>query len=405
MGAGVNPICNSFREVSLRLCAFAFLSYLFLPVSHPFRSTGGFLPKKKRTAILFGILNRWLSPLFPDSRLRTPVCLLCTAFAWLAASAFPCDTTIREEAFSRDRDVHRLAFMSGPRETSDQAAFAEMEKWLTNEGASFNAKLEWVNAGDPQTPWEKSYGIPSAPPSLPVAVLIGADKTESARSFVIDHWEPGPNADDLAAMLDSPVRKAIRRDLGGHWAVLLFSPGTGPDSASGLSVAESLAKKWSESHPPGVSIVTLDREDPAERLLINFAGIAPDGPDWLGIVFGRGKLMAPPLQGEEIGEGNLDGMITQVMEACTCMRPPDRMGVDIPMTWEPDLELTILDLESDLPPPENPAGLLGSNEISPREQNYWTITLIALGAAALAAIIASIFVVIRQSRANDPGRP
>ncbi len=334
-----------------------------------------------------------------------PITLLIAAFSLLPAPAFPCDTTIREEAFSRDRDTHRLAFMSGPRETSDQAAYSQMANWLENEAENFNAKLEWVNTDDPDTAWEKSYGIPSAPPSLPVAVLVGKDKTESSRAFVIDHWEPSPGQDDLAAMLDSPVRKAIRRDLGGRWAVLLYSPGVAPDAGPGLSVAESIAKKWSESHPPGVSIVTLDRDDPAERLLVNFAWIAPGGPDWLGIVFGRGKLMAPPLQGEEIGEGNLDGMITQVMEACTCMRPPDRMGVDIPMTWEPDLELTILDLESDLPPPEKSADILSAKEISPREQNYWMITLIALGAAAAVAILASVIVVLREKRSSDPGRP
>ena len=75
---------------------------------------------------------------------------------------------------------------------------------------------------DPEFVWQ-SIGIPSAPPLLPVTVLVGCDNG-AATSFVIDHWEPAPTADQLAALLNSLVRQKLADQLASHIAVLIDAP-------------------------------------------------------------------------------------------------------------------------------------------------------------------------------------
>jgi prepilin-type N-terminal cleavage/methylation domain-containing protein len=291
----------------------------------------------------------WKVEVMSKDRLMRIAVFLCAAFS--VSRGWPCDDTVRGKAFEESRNVHRLCLIADGADSASQALFSRLETWRAQAGAATNVELVRLDTRDDKVNWE-DYGIPSAPPTLPVAVLAGFDNA-GRRSFVIDHWEPGPTDSDLDALIGSPVREAIRREVGKRWAVLLYAPGSGSGARSIEAVIEAVSKRWSQEHAPGIAVVRLDRSDPRERLLCSFAGLAqrdkdaPAGaPDWVGVVFGRGKLMAPPLEGAEITEAALDALLSQLIEICSCLRPPSMMGVDIPMSWGPEDEKSVASLLS-----------------------------------------------------------
>jgi hypothetical protein len=246
------------------------------------------------------------------------------------AIAGACDEVVRDAAFNSARNRHQLCVMAHRNDPPARMISEDLIAWLKGPGRDLNLDSVFVDADDPQVVWT-DYGIPSAPPQLPVVVLVGHNPG-SGKRFVIDHWEPGPNPEELAALLTSPVRRKIHDEVGKSLALMLFSPAIDSDGLARTTLNESVAK-WSDVETLGITIVELDRSDPRERILLSFAGIRPDGPDWMGMVFGRGKLMSPPLEGEDISKAAIDELIEQVALDCSCSKPVHTLGVDIPLAW------------------------------------------------------------------------
>ncbi|MCX5758710.1 MAG: hypothetical protein NTU83_09440, partial [Candidatus Hydrogenedentes bacterium] len=92
---------------------------------------------------------------------------------------------------------------------------------------------------------------------------------------------------------------------------------------------------------PGVTLVTLDRNDPRERTLRVFAGLDKDMPDWLGIVFGKGKLLLPPLLGAQLTEDGINEQLKRLAVQCTCMEDATVHSVSVPMRWDAALDKRI----------------------------------------------------------------
>ena len=352
------------------------------------------------------------------SKLNSSLCVAASLVAVIlffgigGRVSWPCDSTVRGKAFEDARDLHRLCVISDGRDSASLAMASRLETWLMKEGANLNVELVRLDARDPNVKWE-DYGIPSAPPDLPVVMLAGLDRA-SRRSFVVDHWEPDLTDKDLEALRTSPGREAIRRNAGKKWAVLLYAPGKGPEAGKAEAIIEAVARRWSQEHAPGVSVVRLDRFDPRERLLCSFAGLnrpTEHGqqaqatiPDWIGVVFGRGKLMAPPLEGAQITDAALEQLLSQLIEICSCLRPPSMMGVDIPMAWEPDDEKSVVSLLS--PEAEKAlavAGILAAPAAPPGGRTLLTSALSAI-ALLVAAVVGTTFALVRREKRRRPPR-
>ena len=311
--------------------------------------------------------------------------------------AWPCDSTVRGQAFVDPRDVHRLCVVADGNNPEGQKQAARLEKWLAGPGSEFNAAVVRLDASDENVNWP-DYGIPSAPPDLPVVMLAGYDRA-NRRGFVIAHWEPGPTDEDLENLRSSPVREAVAHDIGDRWAVLLFSPAADGATSKTQRAIEAITGKWSAEHPPGISVVRLDRSDPRERLLASFCGLDPAGPDWLAITFGRCKLMAPPLEGDEITEAALDQLLSRLIEICSCLRPPSMMGVDIPMSWEAARDESVMSL---LPPGDAGTSLTilarPPVEIPSSGRPFLAATLTALGLSAIVVAAGTTAVMRKKQR-------
>lgn len=265
--------------------------------------------------------------------------------ALIVSSVVACEIRVRDAAFRTPRDRHRLCVIAGANDASADAIHSRLLEWHASLDGQLNVEVVRVDADDPETNWH-FLGLPSAPPVLPVTVLIGRNNG-SGDGFVIAHWEPEPDDDALRALFESPVRNELARELTRSVAVLLYAP-RDPDGASQmLSRIEAIASAGAEERI-GLSVITLDRTDERERMLCAFMGLRPDAPDTLVVAFGRGKLMQPPLVGDEIDDAHVKTLVTQIRQACSCSKPLPTMGVDVPLAWTDELDSSVVLMDTEL---------------------------------------------------------
>ncbi len=330
------------------------------------------------------------------ARLSTTL-ILATLLLAGEAAVWACNSgTVRDAAFQGKRDTHRLCVMGNKGDAEADAIYTRLNQWYLENKDGFNLRVERVIADDPEIRWER-YGLPSAPPSFPVTVLVGISLFLQ-QAFLIEHWEPAPEDNALAALRSTPSLETAKQHLVDVWAVVLYARGSGEGAGQGYAVLERAVKRWETEHAPGIRLVPLERTDPREKILCSFAGIKPDGPDWAGILFGRGRLMGPPLQGADITEENADRLLKSLTVPCTCLQESIALGIDVPLVWEPRLDEKFASLEA--------AAGHGYKEISfdaqaeamaaevPNEEGrklLWA-ALAPVGAAALLALAAAAFI-------------
>jgi hypothetical protein len=277
------------------------------------------------------------SLLFYRSLIFPALCIL-----FLPDRTAACDSTsVRDGAFGEPRSVHLLGVMARAGDPAGEKIYANLDEWCKKDGQNLNLELRRVDPDDPEIRWE-DYGIPSCPPSLPVTVLAGKGSLGRA-NFLIYHWEPGPSAQDLEILKTSPAREKIREEAVRRLAVLIHVPASEGDPSGAGDILSRVARAWSAREPMGVAVITVDRDDRNERLLLSFMGVKGQGLDCAAVVFGRGKMMVP-LKGEEISEAALNNQLETLVGRCTCLQSPASLGVDIPLVWEPAHDLAVVPL-------------------------------------------------------------
>ncbi len=316
----------------------------------------------------------------------------------VAGSAFACaETTVRLAGLQAPRDVHTLCVVSNDGE--DEAN--RLAGWFEKNAPDLNLTVTHVSPEDTDVRWE-DYALPSAPPDTPVTFLVGRH-TEGRRSFIIDHWEPGLTEADLEALASSPAREAIKADAIDSTAVLLYSP----KDRKAEPVLNALVEEYETADAP-VTLVEFDRADPKERMLVAFTGLRDDDPDWVGVVFARGKLMAPPLVGEYITQGNLNQHLESLEAPCTCLESPAALGVDIPLTWDATLDalaapLALLEYsegvfeEVELPPLPAPV----EEELVQETDSLFRAVVVGGIAVAGVAALSILVLLVRLKRARE----
>jgi len=273
------------------------------------------------------------------------------AAALLAASLFVpaaqgCeDQIVRDAAFGFPRDVHILAVMAPAGDPRGGEIYDRLEQWSSESGRDLNVALCRIDPEDPGVRWQ-DYGIPSAPPSTPVVVMTGSG-SPGRPNFLIDHWEPGPDEADLRVLESSPARERIRSELARRLAVLVHVPGNESTPGAVGELVASVAESWSGKEPSGVAVVRLERSDERERLLLSFMGARRTGPDLVGVVFGRGKMM-PPLRGEGITRERLNELLGVLVGDCSCLQSPGSLGADLPLIWNESHDQAVVALRGSL---------------------------------------------------------
>lgn len=330
--------------------------------------------------------------------------------AMLAPRLWACNSgSVRDAAFQERRDLHRLCVIANKDDVEGAAIFERLSAWFGEVGVELNVKLERLAADGPDVSWEQ-YGMPSAPPALPVTVLVGVSQT-MRRAFVIEHWDPAPEASDLAMLLTSPALEAAKKDLLDVWAVMLYSPGTGEGGRAHRAALDAIEKRWDAEHEPGLSVVAFDRTDPREGLLCAFANLRPSESDWMAVLFGRGKIMGPPLEGDEITEGNIESLLNQLVVPCTCLQESIGLGVNLPLRWEKSLDDKFAVMEQavgggymEITFDDQVDAMVEEvmeEQVVAEEKSLFTATVAPVVVVAFTAILATGFVVWRGKRKRD----
>jgi len=327
-----------------------------------------------------------------------------------APEAKACENaTVAREMFKGARDVHPLYVVADREDPTGDEIAGRLRAWLEGPGAELNLRVERVFSDDPEIRWQ-ACGLSSRPPELPVVVLA-ARHSGHIGAKAVDRWRPAPGGEDLAVMLASPVRESIREKAPLHMALLVYSPGTEGKSRSTEKRLQKAVRKWLDRRSAekpgkkrvGVAILRLDRSDPRERTLVSFTGIPESGPDWVGVFSGPGKMMIPPMTGEQITEKNLFAHLDQLAGKCTCRVDVRGMGVDIPMQWVKGDTARVPSRKS---APgngrmckEKPPAAAGPEAAADRCSSK-VLPLAVLGVLALAAVVAAGVYLGRKRRGN-----
>ncbi|MCA9418289.1 MAG: hypothetical protein KC917_18590 [Candidatus Omnitrophica bacterium] len=250
--------------------------------------------------------------------------------------AWACEyVTVRDAAFQEPRDIHRLVLFTREGDEGVDPLETRMRDWLTSKEGTVNLELRVVDVESESVDWSE-FGIPGPPPSTPVTALIGTNNKER-RSFFIRHWEPAPTEEELVGVVSSPFREGLREKLLNQVGVIVHVPGNNPKRDDLEGLLAGIETEWDEKEKAGISRVTLDRNDPDEEMVLSFLGIPPDGPDWVGVLFGRGKAM-DPWTGADINESELNGQLETLIGECSCLTTASGLGVDLPMVWTEEMD-------------------------------------------------------------------
>ncbi|MCX5758538.1 MAG: hypothetical protein NTU83_08545, partial [Candidatus Hydrogenedentes bacterium] len=163
------------------------------------------------------------------------------AFAFFAFAGWACDSgTVRDAGFHGARDVFRLNVIAPQGDAQGDAVYGRVEDGLRGCNGTLNIAPARIEA-DAATRWG-DYGLEGPPSHFPVATLTGEVRGLSQLLFV-DQWDAGLSAEDIAALLESPLRTRLAEAVLRAWAVLLYSPGLNspPDRAV---LFDRVAKRW-----------------------------------------------------------------------------------------------------------------------------------------------------------------
>jgi hypothetical protein len=315
-------------------------------------------------------------------------------FSALISSTNACeDLTVRDAAFSEPRDEHTLFVIANGADSQGAEIERRLADWLIGSGSGLNLAVKGISADDPETDWSQ-VGIPSAPPSLPVVVLAGNDVT-ARRSFYIQHYEPEPTPEDLADLETSPIRAAIRAKMGDRMAVILHVPGTASAATDTSAVLDSIIADWGKREKLAIEKLALNRTDANEKILVSFLGVPEQGPDWVGVVFGKGKIM-PPLEGDEINEYGLNEHLAAVAAECTCLSTAAKLGVDIPMKWSAADDGTFQPLR------EPEMGDADGAVVASVNWGPMKSTGVVLGGLTALALLGGVVLILRRAGSDSP---
>ncbi len=258
----------------------------------------------------------------------------CVAIAAFAAStnmnAQACTVdTVREAAFFTVRDNYWMGMVFEEGDAESHIRYTALAAWIEEQGGDLNVQLEHVLPEDAMY-LKMRYGVTEPLVEMPATFFSGRHPTES-RAVVLTQWTPAPDVSVLEGLHANTTLAQIARDTPEFWAALVYARGTG---APRRDAVENVVAQWRTHHGPGVALHELDRHDPDNALLCAVADIAADGEDWVGVVFGRGRLLLPALQGDAITARKLDRLLSGLQDFSTCPLHTAAMGIDLPMRWD-----------------------------------------------------------------------
>ena len=320
----------------------------------------------------------------------------CIFFIFFVIFSFPLDTfacryTVREIGFSDigSFPYYLYVFTNAKTPEKDISTIKKLSYVLLNES---NVKIKMINVDKEQTSttidYLKKYNIRS----FPSAVFV---LPEGESIFYSSFNIPGRSLNEsvwlkLEGLVTSPIRKSIREKLLHAYCVVLVIEGKNKvkdrdamgdvkEAVRGITTTLDQMPKIVNS-PPDILVIPY-KNTSDEKILLMRLGIKAEETDEPSVVviYGRGRIMGPVLQGEDVTKEKISNLLTIVGADCECGLDNSWMlGRMIPMRWGPSVQSKLakylgFDVESPLVKsemsqilsvklnPDNPLNPLGDN--------------------------------------------
>ncbi len=305
-------------------------------------------------------------------------------------NTFACRYTVREIGFSDIGSLPYYLYVFTNAETSgkDISMVKKLSYILFNES---NVETKLVNVDKEKTSatmdYIKKYNIRT----FPSAVFVLPEGESMFYSFNI----PGRSLNEsvwikLENLVSSPFRESVKKKLLHAYCVVLVVEGK--NKLKNKSVIRKVNEVIREitmtldqmpkivNSPPDILVMPY-KNTSDEKILLMSLGITEEETDEpsVAIIYGRGRIMGPVLQGEDVTKNKISNLLTIVGADCECGLDNSWMlGRMIPMRWGPSVQSTLakylgFDVESPLVKsemsqilsvklnPENPLIPLGDN--------------------------------------------
>lgn len=305
-----------------------------------------------------------------------------------------CDTgTVRDSAFSSARDNYWIGMAFDKSDSDSQKRYDELSTWLAEHGNALNIKIEQILPDDAMY-LRLRYGVTTPPTEFPITYFAGHHPA-APRPVTFFEWTPAPEITLFENLKANSVFASIRKNTTEHWATVLYARGTGQNKQKEVS---TVVEEWKRSHAPGVALIELDHQNPEHEFLCAVTGIKEEGEDWVGVVFGKGRLLTPVLVGDAISSRELDRMLNRLTIPCTCLQAETVFGFDLPMFWDTGQEKAYAQLAA-------PVGYMEMTlddkldsimtEMPSGEKSINTVALLALMTLGLIVVVILSFMLLR----------
>ncbi len=304
--------------------------------------------------------------------------------------------TVRDSAFFGARDNYWVGMVFDADDQESRARYDTMAAWFADAGATLNIEVEHILPEDALY-LRMRYDMNTAPPELPVTLFAGRHPVE-ARPQRFVTWSPAPEPALFERLLENETLTQIAHDTPKYWAVLLYAPG--PETSQRAEIEATVAR-WEQTHPPGITLHEIDLEAPENKLLHIVTGLSAAEADWAGIVYGRGRLLMPPLTGADITTENLNASLEKIILSSSSMPQPALAGFDLPMPWDDTQNNRYVALEGPVEPQRRflidalPRFLVSELPSGERVLNTPTLTTFTAGGVALVLLLSALCLRLR----------
>jgi len=318
-----------------------------------------------------------------------------------SSGANACRYTVREIGFS---DIGSEPYLINVFTKSDTPE----ENYSTIEKLSFallydsNIKLRIINIDKEKDPVTLNYLQKYNFRTFPSALFV----TPLGQSMVCSLSYPGRSFDESAyLMLENVVSSEIRNSLiekllSSYCVVLVIEGENVHGNKRAMQEAGKAIREISGSldqlpkvvsSPPAILVLPQDKIN-EEKILLTSLGIAEEefNEPSVVVIYGRGRIMGPVLQGEQITNRRLFNLLTVVGADCECgLDNSWLLGRMIPLRWEGSVQAEVLkmldfDVENPLvkaemsqilsikPIPDDPMNPLDNNLLGYSEGRFET---------------------------------
>lgn len=301
-----------------------------------------------------------------------------------------CRYTIREIGFSDigSMPYYIYVFTRSDMPEDDISTIEKLSFALLNET---NVKLKLVNVDEENDSVTLYYLNKYNIRSFPSALFVFPE----GESMICSFSYPGRSFDEsvwllLENLVSSAFRKSIIDQLLRSYCMVLVVEGKNtPENKNAIREANEAVREISKTlyqmpkvvnSPPGILVIPHEKTYEERILLISLGIKAEEAIEpFVAVIYGRGRIMGPVLQGDQITKRKVFNLLTVVGADCECgLDHFWILGRMIPLRWKPSVQSELaqflgFDVESPLVKAEMSQILsvkpVSENPLNPVEEN------------------------------------